>query len=55
LTERLALTARGRGVPGEPFRYYVHPVFVGILKGSKKDAEADALAAALEADKGRRR
>jgi hypothetical protein len=47
LTKQHLLVAMGDGRPGNPYRYFLHPISVGMMGDTP---EARALYAALEAD-----
>jgi hypothetical protein len=47
LTDKCMLIAAGNGGPGDPLRYFVHPLRIGMMEDKTR---ADALRAALEAD-----
>jgi hypothetical protein len=49
LASRDALIAMGDGGPGEPLRYFIHPLMIGMMGDTP---EAHALREALEADRG---
>jgi hypothetical protein len=49
LTTNNMLIAMGDGGPGDPLRYFLHPLLIGFLGDTP---EAKALQAALEADSG---
>ena len=49
LTEDFAVIAIGDGGPSDPYRYFVHPVHIGMMGDT---AEAKALLSVLETDSG---
>jgi hypothetical protein len=51
LTEKCMLIAMGNGGPGDPLRYFVHPLRIGMVR-DQDAARAEAMQSALEADPG---
>jgi hypothetical protein len=51
LTEKCVLIAMGNGGPGDPLRYFVHPLRIGMMR-DQDAARAEAMQSALKADPG---